>query len=108
MSLEITALELKRRLDSGEQIHLVDVREPQEHAYAHIAGSRLIPMGQVPAAVAEIEALAETAPVVCICHHGVRSLRVAHWLKEQGIPALSLAGGIDVWSSDIDPSVPRY
>ena len=108
MTFEITVAELKRRLDAGERVNLVDVREPQEFALARIEGSRLLPMGEVPASLGAIESMADEAPVVCICHHGVRSLRVANWLREQGVEALSLAGGIDVWSLEVDPQVPRY
>ena len=108
MSLEISVTELKRRLDAGERLSLLDVREPEEFAYAHIAGSKPIPMGTVPAALQEIEAIGDEAPIVCICHHGVRSLRVANWLREQGVDAVSMSGGLEAWSLEIDSSVARY
>lgn len=87
---------------------LLDCRTPEEHATAHIVGAVLIPMQELPARLAEVEAWRD-APLVVHCHHGMRSLRVAQWLREQGFPrAQSMAGGIDAWSETIDPAVPRY
>jgi rhodanese-related sulfurtransferase len=86
---------------------LIDVREPWEVATAEIKGSLLMPMGDVPA-----RAHQEVDPderVVIVCHHGQRSLNVAFWLRNQGFEqAQSLRGGIDAWSAEVDPSVPRY
>ena len=105
-SLEISAGEVKHRLESGVPFNFVDVREPEEFAIARIEGARLIPMRSVPAALAELD---DDRPVIIFCHHGVRSLHVANWLREHGIEQVwSMAGGIDVWSLQIDPSVPRY
>ena len=107
--LEITPHEVKSRLDRGEKIALIDVREPAEHAVARIDGSQLIPMRTVPGALQSLEARAEDETLIVFCHHGVRSLNVVHWLREQGIHACqSMAGGIDAWSLHIDRSVPRY
>jgi rhodanese-related sulfurtransferase len=104
--LEITPAELKRLLDQGEKILLVDVREPWEHAQCRIEGATLIPMGNIPS---NLQKLDTDEPVICYCHHGMRSLDVANWLRQQGITtAKSLAGGIDRWSHEIDPKVPRY
>ena len=104
--LEISAVELKKRLDAGEKILLVDVREPWENAQCRIDGAVLIPMGSIPA---NLQKLDTDDPVVCFCHHGARSLDVANWLRQQGVAsAQSLAGGIDRWSLEIDPEVPRY
>jgi rhodanese-related sulfurtransferase len=104
--LEITAADLKKRLDAGEKILLVDVREPWENQQCRIEGSVLIPMGTIPA---NLQKLDTDDSVVCYCHHGMRSMDVANWLRQQGIPtAKSLAGGIDRWSMEIDPKVPRY
>lgn len=87
---------------------LLDCRAPEEHATAHIAGAVLIPMQELPERLAEIEAW-RNAPLVVHCHHGMRSLRVARWLRERGFTrAQSMAGGIDAWSETIDPTVPRY
>ena len=106
---EVSVAEIKRRLDSGDRLLLIDVREPGEFALARIAGAELIPMRSVPGELNRLEALAGEAPLIVYCHHGVRSLKVVHWLREQGIGACqSLAGGIDRWSQEIDPAVPRY
>ena len=89
---------------------LLDVREQWEIDLAairlpgHVAKN--IPMGEIPARLAE---LPETQPIVCICHHGVRSLQVVAFLERNGYPSVyNLAGGIDAWSARIDPGVPRY
>jgi rhodanese-related sulfurtransferase len=105
--LEITPADVKRRLDSGEKLRLIDVREPHEHQMARIEGGDLIPMRSVPQS---LEALrGEQAPLVVFCHHGMRSLQVVNWLREQGVEECSsMTGGIDRWSREIDPSVPRY
>jgi len=104
--LEITAAELKKRLDAGEKILLIDVREPWEYEVCRIGGARLIPIGTIPANLAVLDV---EEPVICYCHHGMRSLDVAVWLQKQGVEsARSLAGGIDKWSAEIDPKVPRY
>ena len=104
--LEISAVELKKRLDAGEKILLVDVREPWENAQCRIEGAVLIPMGSIPA---NLQKLDSDDPVVFYCHHGMRSLDVVNWLRQQGVSsAQSLAGGIDRWSVEIDPSVSRY
>ena len=105
--LEIDPSEVKRRLDAGELIRLVDVREPFEHQMAHIACAELIPMRNVPQALASLRAGA--GQLVLFCHHGMRSMQVTQWLRRQGFAnCLSMAGGIDRWSLEIDPAVPRY
>jgi rhodanese-related sulfurtransferase len=109
MDFEISPPEVKRRLDAGEKLHLIDVREPTEFALARIDGSQLIPMRQVPGELQTLEGRADEAPLIVFCHHGVRSLNVVNWLRGQGLDACqSMAGGIDAWSLAIDPSVPRY
>lgn len=106
---EIEPAELKRRIAGGEAIALVDVREPAEHALARIEGAELVPMGSVPAAFPTLEEWALEKALVIYCHHGVRSLHVVNWLRQQGVEGcVSLAGGIDRWSREIDPSVPLY
>ena len=86
---------------------LLDVREPWEVQVAHLHGSVSMPMGDIPS-----RAHAELDPdqhIIAICHHGVRSLNVAAWLRGQGFEqAQSLAGGLDAWAAQIDPSMPRY
>jgi len=91
---------------SREAPLLLDVREPWEHDKAKIAGSRLVPMGQIPARLAEID---EEKEVVAICHHGGRSMQVAVFLEKNGFTRVhNLAGGIDAWSRTVDASVPLY
>ena len=102
--LEITPQDLRQRLD---QVRIVDVREPWEYQICHLAGAESIPMGEVPAALPRLDG--DEKPLVVYCHHGVRSLRVANWLRQQGIEQVSsLQGGLDRWSVEIDPAVPRY
>ncbi|HZD47641.1 MAG TPA: rhodanese-like domain-containing protein [Silvibacterium sp.] len=109
LDYEITTQELGRLLSSdGSERHiLLDVREPWEHAAAHIKGSTLMPMGDIPSRA--FQELDPEAHIIAICHHGVRSMNVAVWLRNQGFEnAQSLRGGIDAWSAEIDPAVPRY
>lgn len=109
MDMEIAPREVRERQARGEKLTLIDVREPGEFAVARIDGSELIPMGSVPAAVQHLDALSDESTLVVFCHHGVRSLSVVNWLRQQGIEGCqSMAGGIDRWSLEIDPSVPRY
>jgi rhodanese-related sulfurtransferase len=108
LNYEISTRELKELLagDAGKTCVLLDVREPWEHQEARIEGSTLMPMGDVPARAHQ--ELDLEARIVAICHHGVRSMSVVAWLREQGFEnAQSLRGGIDAWS-EIDSSVPRY
>jgi rhodanese-related sulfurtransferase len=107
MGLEITPGDLKMKIDHGAPLTLLDVREPWEFETAHLAGAKLMPMGDVPS-----RAHQELDPddhIVVVCHHGVRSLNVAVWLRQQGFEkAQSMSGGIDAWSRQIDQNVPRY
>ncbi len=105
---DITVSQLKAWLDdpARDKPVLLDVREPWEYDRARIAGSRLVPMREVPARVSEID---EGKEVVAICHHGGRSMQVAMFLEKQGFRSVhNLRGGIDAWSRTIDPSVPTY
>lgn len=106
--MEITPHEVKARLDAGEKIGLIDLREPFEFHQARIAGAELIPMGTVPTALQRLEALADDHTLIVYCHHGVRSVQVVNWLREQGVESQSMSGGIDRWSLEIDPAVARY
>lgn len=109
LTFEITPAEVKQRLDAGESLVLIDVRQPEEHAIARIEGSELIPMNTVPQALQALEEKADSSTLIVFCHHGVRSANVVNWLRGQGIPdCQSMAGGIDRWSTEVDPSVPRY
>jgi len=104
--LEITPAEVKARLDRGEKLVIVDVREPWEHQVCRIEGAQLIPLGSL---AASLQTLPDVDELICYCHHGMRSLDAAAWLRFQGIEnAKSLAGGIERWSVEIDPKVPRY
>lgn len=105
---QIRPAELKRKLDAGEPVFLLDVRNPDEHAYCRLPESLLIPLGELPGRVEEVNP-PEGALVVVYCHHGVRSLSGAAILARAGIEgAASLSGGIDAWSLQIDPNLPRY
>ncbi len=108
LELEITAGALAAQLASPPAgLVLLDVREPWEFATAQIAGSKSMPMGEIPARA--FQELDPEAHIVTICHAGVRSLNVAAWMRNQGFEKVqSLAGGIDAWSREIDPAVPRY
>lgn len=86
---------------------LIDVREPWEYQTAHLPDSILMPMGDVPSRAHQ--ELDPDAHIVVMCHHGARSLNVTMWLRNQGFERVqSLAGGIDAWSREIDPTIPRY
>lgn len=104
--LEITPVDVKARMDRGEKLVLIDVREPWEHQVCRIEGATLVPLGSLAASLQTLPGVDE---VICYCHHGIRSLDAAAWLRLQGIEkAKSLAGGIERWSVEIDPQVPRY
>lgn len=110
IALEITPVEVKARLDRGEHIRLIDVREPEEHAICQIGGAEPIPMGTIPQRLQDLDDGDTSGSVICVfCHHGVRSLTVVDWLRRQGVEnCQSMAGGIDRWSLEIDPEVRRY
>jgi rhodanese-related sulfurtransferase len=107
MDYEITAEEVKGKLDAGENFTLLDVREPWEFETAKISSAKLMPMGEVPS-----RAHQELDPedhIVVVCHHGVRSMNVTVWLRQQGFEnAQSMRGGIDAWSRRVDGNVPLY
>jgi rhodanese-related sulfurtransferase len=109
LNYEISILELKLLLSEGSEpgCVLLDVREAWEHEEARIEGSVLIPMGEIPARAHQ--ELDPEARIIAICHHGIRSMSVTAWLREQGFEqAQSLRGGIDAWSAEVDSSIPRY
>ncbi|HYE26126.1 MAG TPA: rhodanese-like domain-containing protein, partial [Clostridia bacterium] len=104
MDYEITPEELKSRMSGEEAPTVVDVREPWERAVASIEPSAHIPMADVPARVQELD---PDEHIVVYCHHGVRSMNVTAWLRQQGFERVqSLRGGIDRWSKEVDPKVP--
>jgi sulfur-carrier protein adenylyltransferase/sulfurtransferase len=104
---EITAEELAREMrQKGGDLVLIDVREPHEWDIAHIEGARLIPLGQLPERLSELDGHAE---IVTHCHHGARSMKALQLLKGAGFARVrSLAGGIDAWADRIEVGVPRY
>jgi rhodanese-related sulfurtransferase len=109
LDYEITTQDLKQLLDlaSPERPVILDVREPWEYQVAHIEGSTLIPMGDIPSRA--FQELDPEAHFVTVCHHGVRSMNVAVWLRNQGFEnTQSLRGGIDAWSAEVDPTMPWY
>lgn len=104
-SLEITVQELKARLDHGEQLFMLDVREPFEYQIANLGGN-LIPLRQLPQAMKELDAQRE---IIIYCHTGNRSAEAVEFLYEHGFKNVkNLVGGIREWSVKIDPRVPRY
>lgn len=106
--MQISVAELQAKLAAGEPVYLLDVREPDEHAFCRLPGDTLIPLGELVGRVEEVQP-PDGLPVVVYCHHGVRSLRATGYLRSVGFDtAVSLAGGIDAWSRLIDPAVPRY
>ncbi len=104
---EITAIELKQRLDKGDDIQIIDVREPHEHDIAHLENAKLIPLAQVTNRMDEIDASRET---VVHCKGGGRSAKAIEALKAAGFTGSlsNLKGGIGAWSNEVDPSVPKY
>lgn len=103
---DITPADLKHRLDAGETTCILDVREPWEVAIAHIPGSRNIPLNEIPLRLKELDAQSD---IVVMCKVGGRSRRAADFLVAQGFRKVSnLSGGIDAWSNDVDPTLPRY
>ena len=105
---DISVQELKSKLDQRQDFVFLDVREPFEYQIAKIAGTRLIPLGQIESRLAELESFKDKE-IVAHCHHGGRSRRALEFLYAKGFKKLkNLAGGIDDWSLKIDPAVPRY
>jgi rhodanese-related sulfurtransferase len=104
--LEIKPADVKARLDRGEKLVLLDVREPWEYELCRIEGAKHVPLGSL---AASLQTLPDVEEVICYCHHGMRSLDAAAWLRFKGFEkAKSLAGGIEQWSVEVDPKVPRY
>jgi sulfur-carrier protein adenylyltransferase/sulfurtransferase len=106
--MEINVQELKTLRDKRAMIFLIDVRTPQEWKICRLTGATLIPMHELMQQIPHIQEVLGDRKVIVYCHHGNRSLIAAHMLQEAGIPAQSLRGGIDHWSVEIDPAVPRY
>ena len=106
MGFTITVQELKTRMDNGDKIVLVDVREEWEYSLAKIEGTILIPLGTLPQSLNKLDPNTE---IVAYCHKGMRSADAINFLYQQGYKNVkNLVGGIDAWSLQVDPSVPRY
>lgn len=104
--LEISVTEAHEQLSSVQPPLLIDVREPDEHAYCCVALSRLIPLADIPHHLASIPT---DHPVLIICHHGGRSMRATQFLRSKGYPLVSnIKGGIEQWSLKVDTQIPRY
>ena len=107
MDFEISPSQVKALQQSGQEVLLLDVREPWEFETSQIEGSKHIPMGDVPARAHQ--ELDPDEHIVVLCHHGVRSLSVTNWLRQQGFEKVqSMSGGIDGWARTVDPKVPLY
>lgn len=104
---EISASELSERLESGEDIQLIDVRQPDEFAFAKIAGAKLIPLADIIRRMTEID---ESRQTVIHCKMGGRSARAIEALRQAGFrgPLKNLRGGITAWSNEVDPRIPKY
>ena len=104
---EISATELKRKMDAGDDIQLIDVRQPEEWAFAKIEGAKLIPLGEIMNRRDEIDESRET---VMQCKSGMRSARAVQVLLQAGFKGdiKNLKGGITAWSNEVDPKVPKY
>ena len=108
LGLEISVAETKTLLDSGADFYFMDCREQNEWDYVRIEGAELLPMSEILERIDELEPQKERH-IVIHCHHGGRSLQGAQWFRLQGFAqAQSMAGGIDVWSQEVDDSKPRY
>jgi rhodanese-related sulfurtransferase len=105
--LDISPEDLHRRLLAGDDLQLVDVREPQEFAYCHLPGSLLLPLDEVARRAAEIRT---EGPVVMICHHGIRSAHATAYLRQQlgRANVLNLRGGVAAWAARVDEAFPTY
>ncbi|NOS82190.1 MAG: rhodanese [Nitrospira sp.] len=106
MNYAISPKELKKSLDNGDKLVLVDVREEWEYSLAKLDGSILIPLGTLPQSLGQLNRESE---IIAICHHGMRSADATNFLLQQGFQKVkNLVGGIDAWSTQVDGAVPRY
>jgi adenylyltransferase/sulfurtransferase len=106
VEFDVTSMALKASFDSGENVVLVDVRELHEYELCHLEGARLLPLGQLPARMGELDKRSE---IVVYCHVGVRSTQAVSFLRRAGFSNVrNLLGGIDAWAREVDPGMPRY
>lgn len=103
--IEIDPQALAELVRTRSPLAIVDCRTQEERRFVHLAGSVHIPLDELASRQGELD---PETPVVVLCHHGVRSLRAAAFLREEGFAARSLAGGLERWSAQIDPTLPRY
>lgn len=103
--IEVTVQDVHERLKNDTPTFLLDVREPEEVALAALSGAAHIPMSEVGG---RLDELPQEREIIVFCHHGMRSQAVAAYLAQSGFQAVSMRGGIDAWSAQIDGSVPRY
>lgn len=105
---EVNVQDVKKMMDSGQKFLLLDVRQPQEYEHVNIEGSKLIPLKELGQRIGELSGY-EDQPIVVHCHHGGRSMQATLFLRNQGFNDVkNMAGGMDAWSVQIDPSKPRY
>ena len=105
-NLEIDTDTLRELRGSGDELQLVDIRDDWEREICSLSGTIDIPMARLPN---ELDRLSPDTPVVVLCHHGMRSMQVAAWLRHQGFAeAVSVSGGIDTWARQIDPTLALY
>lgn len=105
---EISVEDVKQMMDARKRFVLLDVRQPEEYQIAHIDGVMFVPLGELPAALPRLAEHADE-PIVTHCHLGMRSMQAAAFLRQNGFDDVrSMAGGIEAWSSRIDPSIPHY
>lgn len=106
--IELDVHQVKQLLDENADFLFLDCREPQEYELSRLEGAELIPIRQITTQIGSLQQHGERR-VVIMCHHGNRSLMVARWMRANGLPrAQSMAGGIEDWSQQIDPQIPRY
>lgn len=102
----LTPVELSERLARGDRLQVIDVREPIELEIAPMPGALSIPLGTLPGRVDELD---REVSIVVVCHHGIRSASACSWLAREGyVNVFNLSGGIDAWSTDVDPGLSRY
>jgi len=107
-TLEITCQQVAKMRTDGEPFVLLDCREQDEYDLVAIEGSELLPMSQIAERKSDLVGK-ENEQLVVYCHHGMRSLQTVNWLRQQGFSnAVSMAGGIDAWAVEINPSMTRY
>ncbi len=107
MDFEISPSQVKALQQQAEPFILLDVREPWEFEASHLEGTKHIPMGDIPTRAHQ--ELDPDTHIVVMCHHGVRSLSVTNWLRQQGYENVqSMRGGIDGWARTVDPKIPLY